>query len=140
MKQYVYQEHTAEAKFTAFGSSLEEAFINAALATSNIIIKTEEIKPVTKKQITVEAKHLKGLLYDFLQEFIVLFDSEFYAINKIEDLKIKQKDNAYSLTCTCYGDDTHKYETLSGVKAVTYNEMEIVEEKNKWHISVVLDV
>jgi len=140
MKKYQYEEHTAEAKFTAFGKTLEEAFINSALATENIIIKTDSIKPKIKKQISIEAKHLKGLLYDFLQELLVLFDSELFALNKIDNLHIQQKDNEYHLKCVLYGDNASSYETVSGVKAVTYNEMDIKEVDSVWNITVVLDV
>jgi SHS2 domain-containing protein len=140
MKQYQYEDHTAEAKFTAFGSTIEEAFTNAALALTNIIVETKNIKPAIKKEITIEAKQQKALLYDFLQEFIILFDSEFFALNKIETLTIKEEKEKWVLECVCYGDDAQEYETLSGVKAVTYNEMEIKEVKDLWNITVVLDV
>lgn len=139
-KPYKYLPHTAEAKFAAYGKSLEEAFSNAALAMENIIIKTEKIQPRIKKKITIETKHLNGLLYDFLQELLILFDSEHFALKKIETLKIRQKGSDYLLTATAVGDSAQQYEILSGVKSVTYNEMEIKQEKGKWKVVVVLDV
>ena len=53
MKQYEYLEHTAEAKFAAYGKTIEEAFSNAAIAMENIIVETEKIKPKIKKKITI---------------------------------------------------------------------------------------
>lgn len=140
MKKFQYEEHTAEAKFTAFGHSLEEAFVNAALAMENMMLDTGKVKPKIKKQINIETKHLKSLLYDFLQEFIVLFDSEFFVLNKIDTLKVKQKGSDYILIAIVWGDNAHHYEVLSGIKAVTYHEMEIKEEKGYWKVVVVLDV
>ena len=49
--KYKYLDHTADAKFQAFGKSLEEAFENAALAAFNIIVKTEDVKPEIIKEI-----------------------------------------------------------------------------------------
>lgn len=140
MKPYEYLPHTAEAKFAAYGKSLEEAFSNAALAMENIIIETEKVQPKIKKKITIETKHLNGLLYDFLQELLILFDSERFALHKIENLEIKQKGSDYILSCVAWGDDAQHYEILSGVKSVTYNEMEIKKEKSGWKVVVVLDV
>lgn len=140
MKKYEYLAHTAEAKFAAYGKSLEEGFSNAALAMENIIIETEKVKPIIKKKIIVETKHLKALLFDFLQELLVLFDSEHFVIHRIEDLQIRQEGSDYVLQCTAYGDDAQRYEIISGVKSVTYNEMEIKEEKGLWKVVVVLDV
>ncbi len=140
MKQYEYLSHTAEAKFAAYGKSMEEAFSNAAVAMENIIIETEKVKPKIKKKITIETKHKKALLYDFLQELIVLFDSERFAIHKVETIEIHQKGSDFHLHATASGDDAQHYEIHSGVKSVTYNEMEITEEKGVWKVVVVLDV
>ncbi len=137
---YEYLSHTAEAKFAAYGNSLEEAFCNAALAMENIIVDTEKVKAKIKKKITIEAKHLKALLYDFLQEFLVLFDSERFALYRVSSLRIQQKGSDYILEATVSGDDAAHYEMHSGVKSVTYNEMEIVQEKGQWKVVVVLDV
>jgi len=37
MQKYRILPHTADAKFQAFGASLEEAFANAALATASLM-------------------------------------------------------------------------------------------------------
>lgn len=139
-KQYEYLPHTAEAKFAAYGKTLEEAFSHAALAMENIIVDTEKVKAKIKKKITIETKHLKALLYDFLQELLVLFDSERFALYCVSSLHIQQKGSDYILEATVSGDDAQYYEIHSGVKSVTYNEMEIVQDKNGWKIVVVLDV
>ena len=139
-KPYEYLEHTAEAKFAAYGKSLEEAFSNATLAMENIILNTEKVQPKIKKKITIETKHLKALLYDFLQELLILFDSEHFAVHKIEHLEIEQKGSDYVRRATAVGDNAQHYEILSGVKSVTYNEMEIKQEKDGWKVVVVLDV
>ncbi len=140
MKQFEYLEHTSEEKFAAYGKTMEEAFCNAALALENIIVKTENIKPSIKKKISIETKHLKGLLFDFLQELLILFDSQYFVINKIADMHIQQKGSDYTLECNAYGDNAKKYPILSGVKSVTYNEMEIKQEKEELKITVVVDV
>ena len=36
-EKFKYLEHTADAKFQAFGRTLEEAFANAVLATASLI-------------------------------------------------------------------------------------------------------
>lgn len=140
MKQYEYLSHTAEAKFAAYGKTMEEAFSNAAIAMENIILETEKVTPKIKKKITIETKHKKALLYDFLQELIVLFDSERFALHKVETITIHQKGSDFHLHAAISGDDAKHYEILSGIKSVTYNEMEISEEKGVWKVVVVLDV
>jgi SHS2 domain-containing protein len=140
MKKFEYLSHTSEEKFAAYGKTMEEAFCNAALALENIIVKTESVKPIIKKKVCIETKHLKGLLFDFLQELLILFDSEHIVIHKIADMHIQQKGSDYVLECIVYGDNAKTYQLLSGVKSVTYNEMEIIQENQAWKITVVVDV
>ena len=42
--KYKFLEHKADAKFQAFGKSLEEAFSNAALAMTSIMTDPKKIK------------------------------------------------------------------------------------------------
>ena len=140
MEKFEYLSHTSEEKFAAYGKTMEEAFCNAALAMENIIVKTEKVKPKIKKKITLETKHLNALLFDFLQELLILFDSEHFVINKIADMHIQQKGSDYTLECNAYGDNAEHYPMLSGVKSVTYNEMEIKNEKDMWTVTAVVDV
>ena len=43
MDKYKFFEHTADAKFQAYGKSVEEAFSNAALAMFSVITDTSKI-------------------------------------------------------------------------------------------------
>lgn len=137
--RYEYLSHTAEAKFAAYGKTLEEAFCSAALALENIMVKTATVKVVNKKLFSVKAKNVQALLYDFLQQLLILFDSEGFVLHTV-DVKIVEQEGMYTLTATLSGDKANKYEILSGVKSVTYHEMEIVEDKKEWKIVVVVDV
>ena len=140
MEKYKFLEHTADAKFKAFGKNLEEAFSNAALAMFSIMTKTEEIKPEIKKEINITEADLKSLLYSFLEELLFLMDSESFVLNKIRKITIK-KDKVYTLSAIAVGDKiSEKYELHGEVKAVTYNEMEINEEKDKVTVQVVVDL
>ena len=88
MKKYEFLHHTADAKFRAYGKTLDEAVSNAALATFEIMTKTKLIKPKITQHIELEAKSLRELLYDFIQELIILTDTDGFMLNKVKELKI----------------------------------------------------
>lgn len=140
MKPYEYLSHTSEAKFAAYGKTIEEAFSNAALALENIMVDTSSVQPKLKKNIRLKASRLESLLYDFLQEFLILFDSEQFVLHEIQKLTLTQQKNSFSLNAVAAGDRAQHYEIISGVKSATYNEMEISQQKNGWKLVVVLDV
>ena len=54
--KYKFLEHTADIKFQAFGSTLEKAFENSALALAEVMTKKTKVKPKTRKKIKVNGK------------------------------------------------------------------------------------
>ena len=139
MEKYKFLEHTADAKFQAYGKSLKEAFSNAALAMFSIIVETDKVKGKIKHDIECSSKDLKSLLYDFLEELVFLIDTEDFLLNDVEEMKIF-KDELYFLRAVVVGDKADNYEPSGDIKAVTYNEMEIKKGKNKEMVQVVLDL
>lgn len=133
MKKFEFLEHTADTKIRAYGKNLEEQFSNAALALTSVMIEPKLIKKEIKKEIKVNGTDQKSLLYNFLEQFLILLDSEFFVINKVEKIEIK----GLTLKATLIGDKlSEKYETSGDVKAITYNDMEIQKE----YVQFVLDL
>ena len=134
---YKFLPHTADVRIKAYGKTLEEAFMNSAYAVTDVVTDHKKIKPVTEKIIKVEAEDQESLLYDFLEQFLVLIDSEGFLLNEIKELKITNN----KLTAKIAG-DTHpeNYEIHTHVKAMTYQEMSIKKEKDKYTIQFIVDI
>ena len=130
--KYEFLEHTADAKFRAYGKNLNEQFLNAALAMTSIMFDPKKVKPKIKKEIKIKGLDQKSLLYNLLEELLYLMDTEFFLLNKVSNLKIK--DN--TLTATLYGDKASNYKTTGDVKAVTYQQMEITKN----YVQVIVDI
>lgn len=139
MEKFKFFEHTADAKFQAYGKTLEEAFGNAALAMFSVIIDTKKVSGKIKKDIECSSKDLKALLYDFLEELVFLIDTEDFLLSSVEEIKIF-KDELYFLRVVVIGDKADDYDPSGDIKAVTYNEMEIKKGKGKAMVQVVLDL
>ena len=84
MAKFKFLEHTADAKFQAFGKTMEEAFSNAALAMFSIITDIKKIKKALKNEIKAEGSDLKSLLYNFLEELLFLIDTENFLLSSIK--------------------------------------------------------
>ena len=140
MEKYRFLRHTADAKFQAFGTTLEEAFINAALATASLMWDWQKIEKKIKHKIEARGKDLKQLLNGFLEEIIYLLDSKMFLLGYPENLRIEKKGSLYVLKALFKGDKySEKYEIYGDVKAITYNEMEI-EQNAHFMVQVVVDV
>ena len=141
MEKYVFLEHTADAKFQAFGKNLEEAFANSALAMFSIVTDPEKVEGKIEKGINVRGKDLKQLLYNFLEEALFFLETEFFLLHKVKNLTITKISKEYILKAVFEGDKiSKKYEIIEDIKAMTYSEMIIKEEKEKCIIQVVVDL
>ena len=129
--KYKYLEHTADAKFQAFGDSLGEAFENSAFAMLNLMCKTKAIKPEKKIKVIARGRDLKALLYNWLEEILFLLSSKSFLTGKINNLKISGREGNYKLDAVLLGGNAENYETFGEVKAVTYNSMFIKQERGK---------
>jgi SHS2 domain-containing protein len=140
MEKFKFSKHTADAKFKAYGKNLEQAFKNAALAMFSLMINEKEINAEIKKDIRISAVDKKNLLYKWLEELLFLLDTEGFLLKEVNLLNIKGKDK-FELTARVTGDKVkEKYKIKGEVKAVTYHEMEVKEEKNKTVVQVVVDL
>lgn len=137
MEPFEFLEHTADIKFQAFGKSIEEAFSNSALAMFNSMYK-EEVKAKIILEISVEGHDFASLLYNFLEELIFYLDSENFFLSSVKKLEISKEN--FKLSATLIGDDAENYKIGLDVKAITYNEMQVLEKNGKWITQVVLDV
>jgi len=135
--KYKFLEHTADVKFQAFGKSIEEVFENSALALFKIFYD-RKVKEKKLFKIKVKGNDFESLLYNFLEEFLVLFDSKNFLPSKIKNLRLNEKK--FKINTEVLGDDSKNYKLSEYVKAITYNEMFVKKIKNKFISQVVVDV
>ncbi|MBE0460918.1 MAG: archease [Candidatus Aminicenantes bacterium] len=140
MEKYRFLQHTADAKFQAFGFTLEEAFMNAALAVCSLMWDIDKIQKRVNQDVFTMGKDTKQLLVNFLEEILYLFDAKGFILASVKDLKIEQAEGNYRLSACFQGDYfSEKYKVYGGIKAITYNEMKI-EKNNQFLVQVVVDV
>jgi SHS2 domain-containing protein len=139
-QKFIFLDHTADAKFRAFGRSLEEAFANAALATASLMWNPERVEPRNRHPVRVRGRDLEQLLVRFLEEMVYLFETRTFLLRAAEEIRIERKADGFKLSGVFSGDeDAGRYDLHGQVKAVTYNEMKI-ETADRVTLQVVLDV
>ncbi len=140
--KYEYLDHTADAKFKAWGKDFSELFENAALATFGIITDVEKVKPKLEFKFRVTAKKKEACLFDFLDHLLFLLDTEGFLLHSFKDLKVTRNcDSTFWATGTAKGDYHKGYDVSCNVKAVTYNDMYIKAKNDSgWEAQVVVDL
>lgn len=132
--KFKFLEHTADIKFQAFGKTIGEAFENSALAMVSAM-GCKNVAGNKKRKVSVSGNDYENLLYNFLEEILILLDSEGLILSSV-NVRVEGYDLEAEVIC----DDASKYNFSSGVKAVTYSEMFVKKVKGLWVCQVVLDV
>ncbi len=142
VKQYEYLDHTADIKFLAYGNTLEETFENSALAMFNVIIDTDKVSGEVERKVFLKSPDLESLLVDWLSELLYIFEVDEIVFREFRVEKIREEEGEYSITAQAVGEkyypESHPFETE--IKAVTYNQLEIMKTADGWKAQVVVDI
>jgi SHS2 domain-containing protein len=122
-------EHMTDAFIEVSGETLEEAFETAGISVVDTILDIKFVEKKTERMIEVSATDLKGLLYSWLEEIIILTITDGFA-GRSFNVKITKADK-YFLTATISGEpiDFDKHHFKVEIKAPTYHLMEIKQER-----------
>ena len=139
--KYLEDIATADIAFEAVGRTIEEAFENAAQATFGIITDLSGVGSETEKKLELEAEDLKALLFEWIDELLLYWDSENLVFSDF-DVKIKELSGIYSMKAIVRGEhfDRERHEVKQNVKSPTYHLMEIENQKNRCRIRMVIDI
>ncbi len=137
--RFEFLDHTSDILIKALGNSIDEAFEQAALGVYEIITNTNKVRALNEIKIEVEGLDLYNLLYRWIESLLYYTDSEGLVFSKF-NVKIDIQNN--KLEATVYGEkfDSNIHEHRTIVKAMTYSQMEIKQEKNCWVLYFVVDI
>ena len=136
-KAFEVIDHTADTGIIAYGSSIEEAFSNAAVGLFNLITDLDNIHENLQRDLELSSQDNESLLVEWLNELIYLFDTENTIFKRFD---ITRLDNT-QLKARSYGEkvDKSKHKLKTGVKATSYHMLK-VEKDNGCKVQVLFDI
>ena len=136
---YKTLEHATDAIIEVTADNLKEAFEIAGISVIDTILDSSKVEENDSKKLIVKGKDLKYLLYNWLEEMIILTITDGFAGKKIV-LEIT-KDNEYQINAEIFGEviDLRKHEFKVEIKSPTFHEMEN-EENEKVRMKYLLDL
>ena len=141
MKRYEYLEHTGDIGIRAYGSTLNELFINAAQGLLEAIADISTVGTTTQTKIEVSAESLEELMVAWLDELNFRHEVEEIFFRQVEIGEISEAP--YRLVAIAYGEpvDFTKHVVYTEIKSVTYHQL-IVEQTpdDRWMAQVIYDL
>lgn len=143
MGNFEYLEHTADAKFRAFGATLSECFENSARAMVNVVCELEKIEAKEETEINAEAESAEDLLHKFLENLLFEIETREMLYSEFR-VEIGNDRTKWFLKCIARGEaiDLEKHPIKSEIKAVTWHEFFLKkdEDTNKWVAQAIVDI
>jgi SHS2 domain-containing protein len=162
MQKFEILDISGDVGIKAYGESLKDAFINAAIGMYSLITDLDTVKEEKVIDVSVETDSMEGLLVSWLNELIFHFDAYGFIGKKIviteftpsltlpprgggsgggeaEQLASQQ---ANRLKASIYGEDfdPDRHERKLLVKAATYHQLKVEKKNGKWEIDVIFDI
>ena len=133
---YELFEHQADIGIRGIGSSLEEAFSEAARAMFSVMINIDKVTPVKSIAVSCKADNDEELLVEFLNRLLTEAN-----INDMVFSKFIVQIRNHELTGAAKGEnlDLEKHEIKTEVKAATYSQLKI-ERNDKFIAQCIVDV
>jgi len=136
-KDFEIIDHTADVGIVAYGADVSQAFANAARALFSLITELDDVAEVLHRDVELTAPDEEGLLVEWLNELIYLFDTENIIFKRFDIIKL----NNTQLKARSYGEkvDKSKHKLKTGVKAATYHMLK-VDKGDGCRVQVLFDI
>ena len=137
-KPYEVFEHTADIGLHAYGGTLAELFIHAAEGMESLMVSLQQVRLRVKREISVEGRDELSLLIAWLNELIVLFDSEYLLFRQFEIDDITETHLKGRASGEPY--DAERHDLSSAIKAVTWHEAAVEHTDKEYKARIIFDI
>jgi len=126
---YKFLDHATDAIIEVTAKDLKEAFSVTADAVINLTLDQDKVEEKDQKEFSANGKDLRYLLFSWIEETTFVLITQGFAIKRIE-FDIDEKEG-YKINAKAYGEpiDLHKHNFKVEIKAPTFYEMEIRQDK-----------
>ncbi len=136
--KFRFIDHTADVAFEVYGSSLKELIENATLAFYEAFVDLSRLKVDTEKSLEVEADSPDYLLFNWLNELLFMFETEFFAG---KDVSVEvEENNELKARGKIRGGKINPEIVKTEPKAITFHKFRVERKDGKWVAFVIVDI
>lgn len=131
-------EHTADVGLRAWGDSLAEMFVEAALGLEDLALDRSGIEQREQYPLDANGEDLEALLVNWLNEIVYCLDGKRVAIARISVSSMTEN----RVEAVAWGEkrDDQRHEPRLVIKAATYHQLRIACNQGRWSAEVYLDI
>ena len=138
MKRFEVLDHTADIGLIVYGEHLKALFENAGEAFFHLMTDLKKVRPRTERRIEIGKENLERLMVDWLTGLLYLHDVEHLLFKKFQVESVGEDGLRARVKGEPFQEGIHVMKT--GVKAVTYHQIEVRETKEGWRARIIFDL
>jgi len=138
MKRFEVLDHTADIGLIVYGKDLNTLFENAGEAFFHLITDLKKVRRRTERRIEIGGESLERLMVDWLSELLYLYDVENFLSKGFKMESVGEDGLRATIKGEPFQEGVHVIKT--GVKAVTYHQIEVRKENGRWRAQIILDL
>ena len=138
MKRFEVLDHTADIGLIVYGEDLKSLFENAGKAFFHLITDLKKVRLRTEKRIEIRKESLERLMVDWLTELLYLHEVENLLFKEFKVESFGEEGLRARVRGEAFQEGVHVIKT--GVKAVTYHQIEVRKEKEGWRAQIIFDL
>ena len=130
MMSYKTLEHATDAIIEVTADNLRDAFRIAGISVIETILDISKVNENDSKKIIVRGKDLRYLLYNWLEEMIILTITEGFAGKRIT-IEITETDE-WEINAEVFGENINldRHDFKVEIKSPTFHDMRIEQDEN----------
>ncbi|HSB04318.1 MAG TPA: archease [Thermodesulfobacteriota bacterium] len=138
MKRFEVLDHTADIGLAIYGENLKALFENAGEAFFHLITDLKKVRRRIERRIEIGGESLDRLMVDWLSELLYLHDVENLLFKGFKVESVGDDGLKAIVKGEPFQEGVHVIKTE--VKAVTYHQLEVRQERKGWRARVILDL
>ena len=138
MKRFEVLEHTADVGLMVYGNDLRALFENAGEAFFDLMTDLRKVRLRTERKIEIGNESLERLMVDWLTGLLYLHDVENLLFKRFIVESVGKEGLKATVKGEPFKEGVHVMKT--GVKAVTYHQIEVRKEDGGWRARIILDL
>ena len=135
-------DHTADIGFDLEAGSLAELYVEAAAAFTDTIADLETVRQVEERQLQVVAEDPETLMVNWLEELLFCLDSDQFLVSRAEIELDELEGGGLELSAWVAGErfDPDRHPANVAIKGVTYHQLAVRRDGDRWRARVILDI
>lgn len=135
-------DHTADVGVDLWAESLEELYAEAAAAFTDTITDLGTVRPIEERQLHAAGEDRETLMVNWLEELLFCLDTEGYLVSFV-DIELREHESgSIELSATVSGERFHpeRHPTNVAIKGITYHQLSVRREGDRWRGRVIFDI